>query len=395
MKMQKEEHIKDFIKQHVADDVNQLALQRKCYSDITDSEWHFVIQQIEGRQRCKKKLPTLCKIDGWLFPSKISIEQCSSEQTASYKRELLLKYISKSGTLADLTGGYGIDTWYLSDIFTTTHYIERQSELAEIAEHNFSLSQNNIIVHNADAIDFLTTATHYDCIYMDPARRSKAGGKVFRLEDCEPDVTTLYPTLISKCDWLLLKLSPMLDITTALHSLPHACQISIVAVENEVKELLVLCDANKEPDTRRYSAINITNLHQQEFNFTAGEERNALCQYADSAATFLYEPNAAIMKAGAFKLISRAYGISKLSLNTQLYTSDKLIDGFQGRVWKVMSEANKKQIIGMPLNVLSRNYPLSAEQIRAKYKLSEGSKDYLIATKIADNNCMLLAERLY
>ena len=392
--MQIEGHIREFINRHIADDINSLALQRKRYCELSDLDWQIVMQQIEGRQRSAKKLPTLCQINDWIFPAKLSIEQCSSEQTAAYKRDLLLQYLPGRNTLADLTGGYGIDTWFLSEIFTTTHYVERQSELAKIAEHNFAFSNNHIIVHNTDAHDFLSNAEHYDCIYIDPARRSKTGGKVFRLEDCEPDITAIYLTLLSKCDWLLLKLSPMLDITTALRSLPETCLVCILAVDNEVREMLVLINANKRHEPLQYSAVNIS-AQRHVFNFKAEEERNASCVYADASDTYIYEPNVAIMKVGAFKLIAEQYGISKLSKNTHLYTSDRLIADFQGRAWKVLTIADKKLIKGMSLNVLSRNYPLSAEQIRAKYHLRESDKDYLIATKIADNNCMLLAERIY
>ncbi len=402
-----------FIREHAADDVRMLALHKNKYSEV---DIDFALQQIEGRQRTKDKLPEIYQIEDWHYPIRLSLEQCSSETTAKYKASVLQNFLTSQlpnlQTLVDLTGGFGIDTFYLSEQFQDTHYVERNADLCEIAKHNFSLIDRNIIVHNAQAEEFLQTAEclmangeRRTAIYLDPARRSASGGKVFRLQDCEPDLTQLYPTLISKCRVLMVKLSPMLDITEALRSLPDAREVHIVAVKNEVKEILIVChpvetrDSHVSPQEPKRIAVNLES-NDAPFVFTEEEESAALIispMGETREGLFLYEPNAAILKAGAFKTVGTRYGLRKLAINTHLYASDRLIEDFPGRIFKVLGTPDKAQLKVLQktgAHTICRNYPLSADKLAAKHKIKEGGTLYLIGTRISEKNTLLLAERV-
>ncbi len=408
-----------FIREHAADDVRMLALQKNRYPEV---DIDFALQQIEGRQRTKDKLPEIYATTDWWYPVRLSLEQCSSETTAKYKRERIKDEGAKTAslqntesrtqnvehrTLVDLTGGFGIDTFYLSEQFETTHYVERNAELCEIAKHNFSLTGRNIQVHNAQAEEYLQTMEAVDVIYLDPARRSAAGSKVFRLQDCEPDLTALYPLLMSKCKVLMVKLSPMLDITEALRYLPGAQEVHIVAVKNEVKETLIIvapfpfhhkgksCHAGV-----KRIAINLEG-NNAPFIFTEEEETVtpiiSPVGETGEGQSFLYEPNAAILKAGAFRSVGARYGLSKLAVNTHLYASDRLIEDFPGRIFKILGTPDKSQLKTLQktgAHTICRNYPLSADQLAKKHKIKEGGTLYLIGTRIGDKNTLLLAERI-
>lgn len=377
-----------FIKEHANDDINRLALQRNRYPDV---DIDFALQQIEGRQRTKEKLPTLYNIENWHYPKRLSIEQCSSEETARYKATLV-----QGDTLVDLTGGFGIDTFFLSEHFAHTDYVERHEELCSIARHNFTLLGRAISVHNTTGEEFLATMSKADCIYIDPARRSATGGKVFKLEDCEPDIGIIYETVRAKCDTLLLKLSPMLDISAALHSLPQATEVHVIGVKGEVKEILIHCDFRNVQDAPpvHIRTINIRPKGFQRFDFTPTQEREEECEYANQIATYLYEPNLCILKAGAFKSIGKHYQLQKLAQNTHLYTSDRLIHNFPGRIFHILSLPDKKELHGKAFNVITRNHPQSTDILRCQLKIKEGGNSYLIGTRIADKPMLLLAERV-
>ncbi len=391
-----------FIREHATDDVRMLALHKNRYPDV---DIDFALQQIEGRQRTRDKLPEIYAIEGWHYPVRLSLEQCSSEITAKYKKAPLLSP-PQGGSLVDLTGGFGIDTFYLSQLFETTHYVERNPDLCAIAEHNFALAERNIVVHNAQAEEYLQAMEAVDVIYLDPARRSASGGKVFRLQDCEPDLTQLYPQLMSKCRVLMVKLSPMLDITEALRHLPDAREVHIVAIRNEVKEILILCyrdealHSSLQVDSKRI-AVNLE-TDDAPFVFTIEEETQCCASLplwgeSEGAGWLLYEPNAAILKAGAFRTVGARYGVRKLGVNTQLYAADTLIADFPGRVFKVMDTPDKAQLKALQktgAHTICRNYPLSADRLAAKHKIREGGALYLIGTRIGDKPTLLLAERL-
>ena len=372
--------------------VNDLALQRNKYKHLSDEEWRWFLQQVEGRERTADKLPTFAAIDDWWYPVRLSCEQCSSEATARYKASILRRTIR--GRLLDLTGGYGVDTYFLSEHFDHTDYVEQNAELCRIATHNFAAKP--ITIHHSTAEDFLASAGQYDLIFLDPARRDSYGGKVFRLEDCTPNVVELLPALLTHGKRIMIKLSPMLDITQAVTTLSQVTwDIYVVAIKNEVKEVLLLSGGSG-----RITAIDLSKK-EQAFTFTREEEINSEAINMRStinseAINYLYEPNAAILKAGAYKLVAQRFGLRKLDTNTHLYTSETLVENFLGRVWKVKEPTptlpKGKEI--KQANVLVRNYPLTAEQLKKKLHLRDGGTAYVIGCRVAGKPTVFLAERL-
>ena len=381
--------------------VNDLALQRNKYKHLSDAEWHWFLQQIEGRERTADKLPTFASIPDWWYPVRLSCEQCSSELTARYKASLLSPLAlgeGKEERFLDLTGGYGVDTYFLSEQFIHTDYVEQNEELCRIAAHNFALSQKSkverqklsIAIHNTTAEDFLLSSpcgeAGWGLIFLDPARRDSHGSKVFRLEDCTPNVVELLPTLLAHSKRLLIKLSPMLDLTQAVTSLSQVnWDIHIVAIKNEVKEVLLLSGG-----TGQITTINLAQKDQA-FVFTREEEQHCGLDIRDGKlANYLYEPNAAILKAGAYKLVAQRFGLHKLDVNTHLYTSRQFIENFPGRVWRITEKQNLKQA-----NVLTRNYPLTPEQLKKKLHLRDGGTAFVIGCRVAGKPTLLYAERVY
>lgn len=381
--------------------VNDLALQRNKYKHLSDAEWHWFLQQIEGRERTADKLPTFASIPDWWYPVRLSCEQCSSELTARYKASLLSPLAlgeGKEERFLDLTGGYGVDTYFLSEHFARTDYVEQNEELCRIAAHNFALSQKSkverqklsIAIHNTTAEDFLLSSpcgeAGWGLIFLDPARRDSHGSKVFRIEDCTPNVVELLPTLLAHSKRLLIKLSPMLDLTQAVTSLSQVnWDIHIVAIKNEVKEVLLLSGG-----TGQITTINLAQKDQA-FVFTREEEQHCGLDIRDGKlANYLYEPNAAILKAGAYKLVAQRFGLHKLDVNTHLYTSRQFIENFPGRVWRITEKQNLKQA-----NVLTRNYPLTPEQLKKKLHLRDGGTAFVIGCRVAGKPTLLYAERVY
>ena len=384
--------------------VEELALQRKRYAHLSDEEWRWMLQQVEGRQRTHDKLPTFAQIEDWWYPIRLSCEQCSSEATAQYKAEIVRSLGERHDILIDLTGGYGVDTYFLSEQTSQTHYVERNEELCRIAQHNFQIANKPIHVHNTSAEDFLAQYSLTDramcgsqkrvVIYLDPARRDAHGGKVFRIEDCEPDVIKILSSLRATSNTILIKFSPMLDITSALQSLGNEWDVHVVALHNEVKEIIFVTGNN------RIHAVNILHEGNDQFSFTRSEEKSALCAMADCICEYIYEPNAAIIKAGAFRLVSERYQLHKLDHNTHLYTADQLIEDFPGRVWKVTAQPIKNQrdiaVLGIQrAAILTRNYPLTPEQLRKKFKLQESDSYFLIGARISNKPILLLTKRVY
>ena len=414
------------MEQHSNISIEQLALQRDRYRHLSDEEWRWFLQQVEGRERTADKLPTFAAIDDWWYPVRLSCEQCSSELTARYKAQIVLGTWS-NGTCLDLTGGYGVDAFFLSELFAHTDYVEQNTELCRIAAHNFALAHKNISVHNTSAEAFLSSPLHggieggVHLIFLDPARRDSHGGKVFRLADCTPNVVELLPLLLTHLDpngRILLKLSPMLDITQAIKELSAVStqhsgiiwDVYIVAVKNEVKEVLLM-SRNTELSNYRYTDLSnyrdteptITAIDlskkEQAFTFTREEEREAISLplQGELEGAFLYEPNAAILKAGAYKLIASRFGLHKLDPNTHLYTSNTLVENFPGRVWRIKEapfQLSPKGARDMQANVLTRNYPLTPEQLKKKLHLRDGGAAYVIACRVAGKPTVFLAERV-
>ena len=384
--------------------VEELALQRKRYAHLSDEEWRWMLQQVEGRQRTHDKLPTFAQIEDWWYPIRLSCEQCSSEATARYKTAIIRQLGEKQDILIDLTGGYGVDTYFLSEQTTQAHYVERNEELCRIAQHNFQIANKPIHVHNTSAEDFLAQYSMAGSVssdvkkevvvYLDPARRDAHGGKVFRIEDCEPNIIKILPSLRAISSTILIKFSPMLDITSALQSLGNEWNVHVVALHNEVKEIIFVTGNN------RIHAVNILHEGNDQFSFTRSEEKSALCAMADCICEYIYEPNAAIIKAGAFRLVAERFQLHKLDHNTHLYTADQLTENFPGRVWKVIAQPikNQRDIAALGIQraaILTRNYPLTPEELRKKFKVQESDSHFLIGARIATKPTLILAERIH
>ena len=407
--------------------MTNLAFQRKKFPHLTDEEFRFMVQQEEGRARLRDKLPTLVEQADWWFPPRLACEQCSSELTATYKAALIRQHYTPSpslcregrgGSFIDLTGGYGIDSFFLSAFATEAHYVEQDPELCRIAVHNFARTRPHLQVHNTTAEEFLRTLPDANnenniLIYLDPARRDTHGGKVFRIEDCTPNIIDLLPLLQQKSTVLMIKLSPMLDITAALRSLGEGWQVHVVAVRNEVKELLFIRNSlpsalnslpstlNPQPST--LTAANYVHDHWQTLTFTLQQEQEAQVSYWNPQHTprYLYEPNAAILKAAAFRFVSENYRISKLAPNTHLYAADHLLSDFPGRMWEVIAPLTSSMLKHLPetlreqgASILTRNYPLSADQLRKKLKLKDSATQTISGVRVADKPTLFWAKKI-
>ena len=380
--------------------IEDLALQRSKYKHLTDDEWRWFLQQVEGRERTADKLPAFAATEDWWYPVRLSCEQCSSELAAKYKASLISNLGFQNSNFVDLTGGYGVDSYFFSESFSSIDYVEQNEELCRIAAHNFA--NKPITIHNTSAEEFLQTAGQYDLIFVDPARRDSHGGKVFRLEDCTPNVVELLPTLLAHGKRLMLKLSPMLDLTQAMHKLKSDngqgtkvnWDIHIVAIKNEVKEVLLV---SHQPSDISYqptiTAIDLEKMDQA-FVFTREEEQNCPFTFHLSPINFLYEPNAAILKAGAYKLVAERFGLSKLDVNTHLYVSEDLVADFPGRIWRIKSQITNHQLPITNANVLVRNYPLTPEQLKKKLRLRDGGTDFVIGCRVNGKPTLFLAERV-
>lgn len=412
-----------FISDHLGDDVAQLALQRRRFSFLSDDDFRWALQQIEARQRLADKLPSFVSNPDFWFPVRLSCEQCSSELTASYKAALVAQTLN----FTDLTGGLGIDTLFLASVSAEAHYVERDAELCRLAAHNFALPLENlasfsspcgeagrgfISITNSTAEDYIKcqlSTVNSQLYYLDPARRDSHGSKVFRLKDCSPDVLTLLPAILRQVPdaAFLLKLSPMLDISAALADLSPLCapwQVHVLSVCNEVKEVLFYHTPSTCGEGRDEVSITAIDLPSgRPFTFTPSEERSATsdvnCQL--STVNYIYEPAAAILKSGAFRLVGARYGVQKLDSNTHLYTSDRLIPDFPGRIFQIKEVCGNAQnincqlsIVNFRANVIARNYPLSADQLRRKYRITDGGDLYLIGTRLAGKPLLLLATRV-
>lgn len=383
-----DEHTLAFIRDHAGDDVRQLALHAARYPKV---DMRVAATQIEGRRLAATKLPSWAVAEGVIFPVRLSMEQCSSEQTARYKASLV-----GGERLADLTGGFGIDCSYMSDGFKETTYIERNEELCRIATHNFALLEKNITVVNGNSEEMLASLAPQDWIFVDPARRSASGGKVVALSDCEPDVCRLEELLLQKAKRVMVKCSPMLDISQALRELHSVSEVHVVSVGNECKELLFILggDTVDEPVIH---TINFRGDSAQVLTYTVAEELDAVCDYTTSVSSYLYEPNSSLMKAGCFRLPATRWGLKKLHRNTHLYTSGVLIKEFPGRVFKVKNidgfGKNELKRLSSELkkaNIAVRNFPERPEALRKRLKLGDGGDVYLFATTLNDERRVII-----
>lgn len=396
---------RDFIESHLKDDVRQLALHN--FPDDVDKT--FVLNQIEARQLLSKKVPTWASNPDLLFPRHLSIEQCSSELTAKYKSSI----IEGGDTFVDLTGGLGVDSYFLSEKFKTSYYVENQKELCDLAEHNFAVLGRKITVVNEDSESFLNGfISRWDnarvVLYIDPARRDIYNRKMVSLHDCSPDVVHLVETFSETSPHkpsFLIKASPMLDISFITNELQNISEIHIVSVKNECKEILIKIEPGFDGEIK-YFCVDLQPVGtrhalplqvETNFQFVESEEKLAIPTFSSNIKKYLYEPNSSLMKSGAFKLISQRFAIDKLHVNSHLYTSDNLVSDFPGRIFEVVGFAPfnkkiKKELLKdiTEASVATRNFPLSANELRKNLNLKESDKNYVFGTTLIGEKKMVI-----
>ena len=355
-----------FIEEHRHDDVRTLALQGKKYPGV---DMALAVTQISGRQIAEQKIPSWYALSGLLYPRHLSMEQCSSELTAKYKAHLL-----EGESFADLTGGFGIDCAFISRRFKYADYVERQDELCALAAHNFPLlGLEHVRIHNMDGVDYLHNMSH----------------------------GVLESLLVEKADKVMVKLSPMLDLSLALKELKTVSEVHIVSVGNECKELLLVLQKSPiSSDVFIHCELSTHIGESQHYVFTQKQERLSPCPLAGQVETYLYEPNASILKAGAFRSLTQAYPVRKLHVNSHLYTSSSFVADFPGRKFKVESVTGfgKKELKAFlqdmgKANLTVRNFPSSVAELRKRLKLKEGGEDYIFATTLSDEQKVLIRGR--
>ena len=352
---------------------------------MTD-EHIFLARQTEGRKIIANKLPSWAENMSILFPVKISLEQCSSEATAIYKAGLV-----SGESLVDLTGGFGVDCSFLSKNFSSVDYVEQNEELCQIAEHNFAALGLNIRVNNAESVSFLVDMPSVDCIYIDPARRDIKGKKTADLSLCSPNLLEIRDILLEKCNTLLIKLSPMFDISSALEVFPECKQVHVVSVKNECKELLLLVEGGFCGETE-IVCVDLDELGITSVASNLRKEKGEIIGYFAPKA-YLYEPNASIMKAGLFKTVANKYNVQKLHPSTHLYTSEELVPNFPGRSFEIkrVTKVQKKEIQDIEkANLSTRNFPGNVADLRKKLKLKDGGDVYIFACTLNDNSKVLI-----
>ena len=380
----------DFIHEHAEADVRQLALQGTKNPEV---DLTFALEQIAGRQKAKTKLPSWAAVDGIVYPPHLSMEQCSSEQTARYKA-----LIAGKGTLiVDLTAGFGVDMAFMSQAFQKAIYVERQAPLCAISSDNYKLlGLNHIEVICADGIDYLHQLEHADLIFLDPARRDDHGARTYGIADCTPNVLELRDELLKKADRVMLKLSPMLDWRKAVEDLGHVNEVHIVSVDNECKELLLILSKEKKP--LKLFCVNNDQVFEGDQGDWLNERSIAEIRVPVpmSSQAYLFEPNASIMKAGCFTLLEQRFNVSQLDKNSHLFVSDHDISDFPGRRFTIekTTSMNKRELktalAGIDkANITVRNFPLSVAELRKRLKLKDGGNLYLFATTLADGQHQL------
>lgn len=410
-----------FIQEHSEDDVKSLALRAHGLEGV---DLPFALDQIAGRQTAKRKLPSWAAVDSVVYPPHISMEQCSSELTALYKKSVLDRLIFHSSFLIphspfiiDLTGGFGVDFSFMSRGFSRAVYVERQEHLCEMANHNFRcLGLDNVEVECEEAEEYLEYCDNADVIYLDPARRDSHGGKTFAISDCTPDVIALLPMLLKKARLVMIKLSPMLDWRKAIADLgeENVVEVHIVSVDNECKELIVVLSSlsSSSPSHPVFSpSLHCVNISAGALSSIAVPLfRQPQCnkrQFVGSESpdnpsiaaipAFLYEPNASIMKAGCFDVVADRYpGIVKIAPNSHLFVSYKEIRDFPGRCFAIekTTTMNKKELRSAlagitSANISIRNFPMSVADLRKRLKLKDGGNTYIFATTTEDGAHML------
>lgn len=387
----------DFIAEHESADENKISLK---YKTLFGLPFALIAQQLVGRRKSKNKLPTWYNTKEVVFPPTINLEQCSSQATARFKANWIENLPSNKDSFLDLTGGFGVDSFFFSQIFRKGVVVEPNAELLPVTTHNHhKLGAQNLTYHCVHAEDFLkTNALSFDLLYVDPSRRSEAK-KVFKLADCVPNVVTLQQQLMASACWILVKASPLLDIQQALRELAHVQEVVVLAVDNEVKELLFLQNQKFAGETN-IRAVNLqtTDQTQTDFTFLLSDEKDIDLATSPPKA-FLYEPHATILKAGAFKSIAKYFGLQKIHPNTHLYTSEKMVHEFFGRIFKIetlqpQAKELKHWLPNGKANVITRNYPLSPEELKRKLKLKDGGDNYVIGFSEEKRKTIAIATRI-
>ena len=369
----------NFIHQHAADDVRKLALQGTKDADVDLS---MALQQIAGQQTALRKLPSWAAVEGIFYPPHLNMEQCSSEQTARYKAQLA----GSGDAYVDLTGGLGVDFYWMSQGFKQRSYVERNADLCTLAEHNFHTLGHSCSVCCCDTATYIKDMPHADVVFLDPARRNEHGGRTYDIKDCTPNIIELLPLLMEKASKVILKLSPMLDWRKAVDDLQHVREVHIVSVDNECKELLLVLEQVERP--LRLVCVNNDQI------FEAPERKQFATPHSTLqriAPNYLYEPNASIMKAGCFEALMQQYPVCQVSVNSHLFLSAVEIEDFPGRRFQICAiSSTNKQVLKETLagisraNVTVRNFPMSVEQLRKKLHLKDGGDTYIFATTEAN-----------
>ncbi|MBO0935769.1 SAM-dependent methyltransferase [Fibrella sp. HMF5335] len=381
-----------YILTHLTADVRALVLNPPAQPKL---DYRLVAEQIQARQKAREKLPHWYANPDLIFPAALSVEQASSEQTAAYKASLV-----SGELLIDLTGGMGVDTAAFAGRMNQVIYVERSNVLTAIAAHNLrALGHATIDFITGDGLDQLARLSiPADWAYLDPARRDDRGGRVVQLADCEPDVLNQLPLLLAKANRLLIKTAPLLDIEATLRVLPTTQAVHVVAAQGEVKETLFVLGQTPIASTDvQMTAVNFRDipLDNQVFTYKRGDESSAPVALSNPL-TYLYEPNAAVLKAGAFRLVGQQFGLAKLAPHSHLYTSRELVAAFPGRVFRVEAickpnRAEVRKILpSQQANLTVRNFPETVARLRQTLALREGGNTYIFATTFANNDKRLL-----
>ncbi len=366
--------VQDFINEHIKEDAGKIALSKSPFKTVSSKE---LAQQIDAKKRSEKKLPSWFKTPGIYFPSKLNIEQCSSEIAAEYKSKL-----AEGETLIDLTGGFGVDSFYFAKRISTVYHCEIDPLLAEIAAYNAKkLNADNItFVPGNGPENMENLETTFDTIYIDPSRRVKSQ-KVFLLKDCEPDVITCLDFLLSKTEKLIIKTSPVYDIQAGLKELKNVKEVHVISIKNDCKELIWILEKDIEKEAEIVAATYLNNEFET-LRFKLSEEKATEIEYYTAPQAFLYEPDSAVLKAGCFKLLTSRLPVEKLHPNTHLYTSLQFVENFPGRKFKIRQTFSYKDFAGnnqtKKANIICRNFPNSPEEVKKKFKINDGGESYLI-----------------
>lgn len=394
--------IVSFAREHSGDDPLKLVLQQSKYPDI---DLRQVAQQLEGQCQASAKWPALVRCEYYFYPPRINREQSSSEATARYKARLFAAH--GGGTLADLTGGMGVDTYFMSRQAGHADYYEIDAALCSMAEYNFAaLGAENVTCHCGDSLCRSDSFPFADFIFIDPARRDGRGRKVSAFEDCTPDFLGHLQLIRSHCRHLMVKASPMIDIHMAVEQLASVEEVHVVALNGECKEVLFLLRCNiaeephSEPTVHCIDLEGPSGMPSHEYCFTWTEEASSIPIYAHDVKAYLYEPNASLMKGGCYHSVCRWFDVEKLARSTHLYTSDRRIEGFPGRTFAVIRQVSlnakdvRKHIPEGRAHVVTRNFPIPAAELQKRLKLREGGQLFIIAALLGSQPVGWLCERL-